>query len=65
MSFTYTEDKKDYSHLIGKVVRGVNMVIIGTVKSITKEIDGWGHENSWAILDNGRKINCRTFNRQG
>lgn len=63
MSFDYVEDNKDYSDKIGNTVRDANFVRLGVIEYIEHIVDGYGHTNAWAVLDNGRRINCRVFNR--
>lgn len=50
-----------YDGLIGKVCRGSNLKVLGTIVDVVYEVDGYGHENAWAVLDSGRRINCRTL----
>lgn len=57
----YNHDDNDYDALIGKQVRGDNMMVIGVVESIDYYTDSFGHEYAVAVLNTGRRINCRVF----
>lgn len=59
--FAYAKVEHKYDYLVGKVCRGANLRILGKIVDVAYEVDGYGHENAWAILDNGRRINCRTL----
>jgi hypothetical protein len=63
MELAYAHDNDNYSHLIGKKVRGFNMIILGEIVDIVCEYDRWRHRNVYAVLDNGRRISCRSFGR--
>lgn len=58
---SYNHESRDFDFLIGKTVRGNNMRKIGVIVSIDYYKDWYGHDNAVAVLDNGRRINCRTM----
>lgn len=60
----YNHETRNFDFLIGKTVRGVNMRRLGKIAEISYYIDEYGHSVAMAILDNGRRINCRTFVRK-
>lgn len=60
-SLSYNHESRDFDFLIGKTVRGNNMRKIGVIVSIDYYKDWYGHDNAVAVLDNGRRINCRTM----
>lgn len=57
----HNHETRNFDRWIGEYVRGLNKEVIGTITEIDYSVDGWGHSNAWAILDNGRRINCRTM----
>lgn len=59
--FDYNHDGDDYDALIGRQVRGNNLKVIGIVEYIDYYRDAFGHDYAVAVLDNGRRINCRVF----
>ena len=61
IKLSYNHETRDFDFLIGKTVRGKNMFRIGEIVSIEYYVDGYGHTNAVAILNNGRRINCRVF----
>lgn len=63
MTLAYTQDFKNYDHLIGANVRGSSYQVIGTIVRIEYAVDKWRHHNATAILDNGKRICCRSFGR--
>jgi hypothetical protein len=42
-------------------MRANNMKRLGTIVDIDYYIDWYGHKNAVAVLDNGRRVNCRTL----
>jgi hypothetical protein len=63
MILAYAHDNGNYNHLIGKKVRGSNMIILGEIVDIVCEYDRWRHRNVYAVLDTGRRISCRAFDK--
>lgn len=63
MKLDYVHNTANYDHLIGAVVRGNNMQVLGKIVSIEYAYDRWQHHNAVAVLDNGRRISCRTFSK--
>lgn len=59
--FNYNHDKECYDFLIGKIVRGDNLLPLGRISYIDHYTDAYGHEYAVAVLDSGRRINCRNF----
>jgi len=49
--FAYASIEHKYDHLVGKTCRGSNLKILGTIVDVVYEVDGYGHENAWAVLD--------------
>lgn len=60
----YAQDYSNYDHLIGVTVRDFNMMPIGIIVEIEYAVDKWRHHNAFAVLDNGRRISCRSFDRK-
>lgn len=61
LSFSYNHEDRDFDFLIGKILRGRNMIKMGRIVDVSYYKDGYGHRIAMAILDNGRRINCRTL----
>lgn len=61
LKLSYNHETRDFDFLIGKTVRAKNMIKIGEIVSISYYIDSYGHHTAMAILDNNRRINCRTL----
>jgi hypothetical protein len=59
ISLSYNHETRNFDFLIGKTVRGRNMFKIGVIVSIDYYKDYYGHSNVVAVLDNGRRMNCR------
>ncbi len=57
----YTKIEHKYDGFIGARLRNENMVILGIVQEIVYETDGYRHENAWAIIETGRRFNCRSL----
>lgn len=57
----YNHELRNFDFLIGKTVRGNNMIRLGEIVDISYYIDEYGHHVAMAILSDGRRINCRTF----
>lgn len=61
LKFDYNHDSQNYDFLIGKQVRGDNLMVIGVIEYIDYYTDGFGHEYAVAVCGNGRRFNCRIF----
>jgi hypothetical protein len=57
----YNHESRSFDHLIGAVMRDGNYFVVGTIVDIDYSRDGYQHDNVFAILDNGKRINCRKF----
>jgi hypothetical protein len=61
LNLSYNHETRDFDFLIGKILRGRNMFKIGKIVDIDYYVDGYGHSNAMVVLDNGRRVNCRTL----
>lgn len=61
VSLPYNHETRNFDFLIGKILRGKNMIKLGVIVNISYYIDNYGHNIAMAILDNGRRVNCRTL----
>lgn len=62
--FEHNHNSSNYDHLIGKIVRGSNYTIMGEIITIDYSDDGYRHQNAFAVLDNGNRINCRRLEKR-
>jgi hypothetical protein len=61
IELSYNHESRLFDHLIGAVMRDGNHFIVGTIVDIDYSRDSYQHDNVFAILDNGKRINCRRF----
>lgn len=61
LQLSYNHEIRNFDHLIGAVVRDGNYFVIGKVVEIDYSRDGYSHDNVFAVLDTGKRINCRKF----
>ena len=54
-----TNDLRDYSNLIGATLRDADSVIRGEIVEIDTFVDGYGHQNSFVVTDDGFRVNAR------
>jgi len=59
IELSYNHETRDFDYLIGKILRERNLVRIGVIIAIDYFHDGYHHDNAVAVLDNGKRINCR------
>jgi hypothetical protein len=56
----HNHDRKNYDHLVGQRLSGLNMEPLGEIIRIDYEMcQGYHHEEAWAVTDKGKRYNCR------
>lgn len=59
IQLSYNHETRNFDFLIGKTLRENNMVRIGVIVSIDYSVDGYNHDNAFAVTDTGKRFNCR------
>lgn len=59
MALAYNHETGNFDFLIGEDVWADMSKNLGKIVSIDYYVDGYGHDIADAVLDSGRRINCR------
>jgi hypothetical protein len=59
MALDYNHEHGNFDRFIGEVLWGPNYKKLGKIVDVEYFMDGYHHEVAMAVLDNGRRVNCR------